>query len=49
MWKEGRPVLGDSTYPGYAFQGQSWKLLSLQSLVGTTRENIAGGERKQKC
>lgn len=42
-------MLGDSTYLGYAFQGQSWKLLSLQSLAGTTRENIAGGEGKQKC
>lgn len=49
IWREGRPVQGDSTYLGDAFQGQSWKLLSLQSLAGTTRENIAGGEGKQKC
>lgn len=30
-------------------QGQSWKPLSLQSLVGPTCEKIAGGEGKEKC
>lgn len=34
--REGTPMQGNSTSPGTASQGQSWKLLSLQSLVGPT-------------
>ena len=49
IWREGTLTQGDSTSPGAASQGQSWKLLSLQSPAGPTREKIAMGEGKEKC